>query len=447
MKKILLITCAAFAAGAGLPLIAGADEIGDLKKEMQALQKKVEKLESAPAAATVLPAGTSSKVLDRYSLNDQQEAAARLDNLTIDPENRGFMRIPNSDVIMKLNAKPHVDVTADSGNAGDKYRFVPAKIPVEGDPAEGGGEQFNINANGSQIRWDVRAPKLPGAPRFYYQNDFFGQSGADMKYRLQHLYGSVGNVVAGYTYGVFEDPDIWPDTVDYEGPNSAIFARRPLVHYKQSISDGWTATYGIEKPDFYVDDAGIETAGTDTPMPDIGANLRWEGDAGHLQLSAIVRDIGIKTVSNGNDSVTGFGGNLGGTYKVTDSLMLLAMVNVGEGTGGMGNDSGFANSDAAFDANGELQALGYVSGLVGLTQNWNEKWRSTVSYGYVDLDNTDAQSGDAYKETTYVSANLVCQVRKQMSIGLETLYGEKVTKDDSSGDVWRVQLGLVYSIF
>jgi DcaP outer membrane protein len=446
MKKTMMITCIAFAAGTALPLMAGADEISDLKKEMQALEKKVEKLEKAPAAMAIAEGG-GSKILDRYSLNDQQEAAARLDNLTIDPEYKGFMRIPNTDVIMKLNAKPHVDVTADNGNAGDKYRFVPAKIPVDGDPASDDSEQFNINANGSQLRWDIRAPDLPGNPRFYYQNDFFGQSGSDMKYRLQHLYGSFYNVVAGYTYGVFEDPDIWPDTVDYEGPNAVNFARRPLVHYKQKINDSWNATFGIEKPDIYVDTTGDDTASLETPLPDIGANLRWEGDPGHLQLSAIVRSISVNSSAFGDDDVAGYGANLGGTYKLTDSLMVLGLVNAGEGIGGLGNDSSFVNSDAAFDENGDLEALAYFSGLVGVTQNWSEKWRSTVTYGYVDLDNTEAQSGDAYKETTYASANIVCQVRKQMSIGLEGLYGEKVTKDDSSGDVWRIQLGLVYSIF
>ena len=82
-----------------------------------------------------------------------------------------------------------------------------------------------------------------------------------------------------------------------------------------------------------------------------------------------------------------------------------------------------------------------------MTHTWNEKWRSTVTYGYVDIDNADGQSGDAYANTTYASANVICQVRKQMSVGLEGLYGEKETKDGSDGDVWRIQLGLVYSIF
>jgi hypothetical protein len=395
-----------------------------------------------------LPEGAASAIADRLALNDQQEAAARAGNQTLDPKYTGFIRVPNTEVIMKFNAKPHVDLTMDSGNAGDKQRFVPAKIPVEGDPSEGGGGQFNINANGSQIRWDVRAPNLPGSPRFYYQNDFFGSSGSDMKYRLQHLYGSVYNVVAGFTYGVFENPDIWPDTVDYEGPNAVNFARRPLVHYKHTLDENWNATFGVEKPDIYVDTTGDDAATLDSPMPDLGANLRWESaDTGHMQFSAIVRDIGVQSAVYGDDSTVGWGFNLGGGYNITENDTLLGMVNYGEGIGGMGNDSSFVNSDAAFNGNGELEALPYYSALVGLTHKWNDQWRSTATYGYVNLDNTDVQTGDAYHTTSYASVNVVCQLRKQLSVGLEGLYGDKETKDGSSGDVFRTQLGFVYSIF
>ena len=438
----------AIAACLAWPLAAGADEMSDLQQEVRALQQKVEALESAPAIQLGLPEATAGQVVGRAALTDRQEAAARLNNLTIDPEYAGFIRIPNSEVIMKFNAKPHVDVTADSGNAGDSRRFITAKIPVEGDPAEGGGEQFNVNANGSQLRWDVRAPNNPGSPRFYYQNDFFGDSGADMKYRLQHLYGAFYNIVVGFTYGVFEDPDAWPDTVDYEGPNAVNFVRRPVVHYKQPINDNWHATFGMEKPDIYVDTTGDDSASLDTPIPDLGANVRWEdAEAGHMQLSGIVRGIGINSVSNSDDTVTGWGVNLGVAYNLTPRDTVLALGNYGEGIGGMGNDSGFANSDAALEADGSLTALPYYSGLLAFTHKWNDTWRSTATYGYVNLDNTDGQTGDAYHETTYASANLIWQIRKQMSIGLEGLYGDKTTKDGSSGDVFRVQLGLVYSIF
>src|SRR5262252_1950054 len=50
--------------------------------------------------------GHASEVTERGALSDQQEAAPRPDDLTLDPKYRGFFPIPNTPVIIKLNAKP-----------------------------------------------------------------------------------------------------------------------------------------------------------------------------------------------------------------------------------------------------------------------------------------------------------------------------------------------------
>ena len=42
------------------------------------------------------------------------------------------------------------------------------------------------------------------------------------------------------------------------------------------------------------------------------------------------------------------------------------------------------NSDAAFTANGDLEALPYWSAMIGLTHRWSDQFRSTLTYGYVD---------------------------------------------------------------
>ena len=39
------------------------------------------------------------------------------------------------------------------------------------------------------------------------------------------------------------------------------------------------------------------------------------------------------------------------------------------------------------------------------------------------------------------------QVFKRLSVGLEGLYGYKKVKDGHSTDIYRVQLGIAYSIF
>jgi DcaP outer membrane protein len=399
----------------------------------------------APTAVTI--EGRASEIKDRPAMDDQQEAAPRPNDLTLDPKYRGFVPIPNTPILIKFNAKPRVDFTDDPQNTGNPDRFVTAQIPVDGDFFKGGGNQFNVNAKGSQLSIDVRAPELPGSPRFYYQNDFFGSGGGELPFRVRQLYGQIYNVVLGQTFSVFEDPDAWPDTVDYEGPNSAVFARRPLVRYMLPLSKKWQLNFGLEKPGSEVDTSIDPDAQQVNHAPDGGLNIRWEDSKyGHVQLGAIFRDIGVKGPVVGNQSTFGWGVNLSTSLNVFDRDSLQAQVTYGEGLFRYFNDD-FQNNDAAFDSSGNLTAIPAFGAMVGFTHKWTDYLRTTVSYGYVHLDNQFSQGPDAYHQTHYASLNLVWQARKRLSIGFEGLYGHKEEKSGADGDAFRLQLGVLYSIF
>jgi hypothetical protein len=43
--------------------------------------------------------------------------------------------------------------------------------------------------------------------------------------------------------------------------------------------------------------------------------------------------------------------------------------------------------------------------------------------------------------------NLVWQIRKRLSLGLEGLYGHKEEKSGADGDAFRIQVGVLYSLF
>jgi len=419
------------------------------------LEKTSPSIQTMEKVAAGEAVATQSPITYRGALNDQQEAASRPKDYTLDPKFQGFIPIPNTPVLIKFNAKPHLDMTSDNKNAGNQNRFVPASFPLKGDSDFGGGEQFHVNANATQLRLDVRAPELGGNFRFYYQNDFFGSGSdtGDMKYRIQHIYGEFYGFKAGFTYGVWEDPDSWPDTVDYEGPNAVIFSRRPVAQYTVAWNDNWNTTFGVEKPDIFTDlNSGGNTSTSASQvnrMPDFGFNTRYEkAGLGHLQFSTLFRDLGAKDDLAHVQHVFGWGVNLSAGIDLTanDSLQILGVY--GEGVGGQGNDAGFVNSDAAFTATGTLKALPYWSAMFGYTHRWNQQFRSTLTYGYVDLDNTSGQSATFYHTSQYASANIVWQLRKRLSIGLEGLYGFLNTQDGTdSGNHWRIQLGMVYSLF
>jgi hypothetical protein len=399
----------------------------------------------APTAVTI--AGRASEVNRRPALDDQQEAAPRPNDLTLDPKYRGFVPIPNTPVLIKFNAKPRVDFTDDPQNTGNNDRFVTAQIPVEGDFFKGGGNQFNVNSKGSQLSLDVRAPELPGTPRFYYQNDFFGGGGGELPIRVRQLWGQVYNVVLGQTFSVFEDPDAWPDTVDYEGPNSAIFARRPLVRYQLPLNKKWQLNFGLEKPGAEVDTSIDPDARSVNHAPDGGFNIRWEDSKiGHVQLGTIIRDIGVKGPLVGNQSTFGWGVNLSSSLNLSENDSLQTQLTYGEGLFRYFNDD-FMNNDAAFDSSGDLKAIPTFGAMIGYTHKWNDYLRSTASYGYVHLDNEMSQGPHAYHQTHYATLNLIWKARKRLSIGFEGMYGHKEEQSGADGDAFRLQISALYSIF
>jgi len=382
-------------------------------------------------------------------LDDRQEAAALPGDYVMDPSFRGYTPIPATVFMVKFNPKPRLDMMFTTRNPGDaKYRFAPANFPLQSSPVFGG-EQFNATANGSQIRVDMRAPSLPGNFRLYYQNDFFGSDTSQMRYRLQHFYGQYYGVVGGFTYSVFEDPDAWPDTVDYEGPNAQIFARKALIKYTRELGDHWSATVGLEDPNIAVDTTGDAGASSQTKAPDGGFNVRWTpGDLGYMQFSTLMRAVGVRGDTLEDDTVFGWGVNLSGLFDLTESDFIQFLGVYGEGVGGLGNDSGFQNTDAAFAGDGHLVALPYASGMGAFTHNWNPRWRSTVTFGYVHVDNTSLQSPTAYRNTRYGSANVIYQLYKRLSVGVEGLYGfREVRNGDDTKDVVRVNIALVYAPF
>ncbi len=485
MKKKFLTTifvATTIAARAQSPTMEQLEsKVDDMQKTIQDLQQQIQEMKkqqqmAPPPTAATAPmlvtnqsmtlspntvvfsqtvtqiVGQAAQITSRNTLNDQQEGAQRPGDLTLDPKYRGFIPIPNTPALIKFNAKPRVDFTSDNRNSGNPDRFVTAQIPVDGESTEGGGRQFNVNARGSSLRLDVRAPDFPGAPRFYYENDFFGSGSGAMPYRIKQLYGEYYNVTAGWTFSIFEDPDVWPDTVDFEGPNSMIFARQPTLRYLLQLGKHWEMNFGAQQPSSDIDTFGLPDVSPDNHAADGGMNIRWADEKiGHVQVAGILRDVGERSSTLGDQSVLGWGLMAATSLNVfcNDSVQL--QTTYGQGYFHFANDNftspDFTGGDAAFDSAGKLKAMPFFSAMAGYTHKWSDSFRSTATFGFNDLHNESSEGPLAYNKTYYASANVVYQIRKRLSIGLEALYGKKEVKSGADGDVYRIQMGIVWSLF
>lgn len=449
-KTTLRSACAALALLTTGTLATQAQTQPDMERIMSSMQKmestinqlnariaELEKERDAARAATTSPTATAQAGAPASPATCPLGQPADL----LDSD--GFITLPRTGLKARLNVKPRVDITWDNRDSGNQDRFVTAEIPTQGSTPGG---HFNMNMKATTITFDVVSIENDKFA-FHYDNDFFGP-GSDLDFRVNQIWVRYGNLIVGDGVGPFENPDIWADTVDFEGINSQTYMRQPMIRYNYSINNEWSSAFAISKPATYVDAGGYD-ADTTTRTPDFSANIRWDREnAGHIQLAGIAREITATdtTGSRGRQDAFAWGLSLSGAYNFTENDSIQLMATYGQGTFSYMNDA-FVSGDAAYDSNGNLEALTYKGFLAAYSHRWNEALRSTATYGWLQIDNEDGQAGDAYHRTQYASINAIWTVMPRWDIGFEVLYGYKKDKDGFSNDVFRAQVAFMYSLF
>ena len=91
----------------------------------------------------------------------------------------------------------------------------------------------------------------------------------------------------------------------------------------------------------------------------------------------------------------------------------------------------YANTGVITAANGDLLQSEFDSISVGLTQQFNDKLRGTLGYGYMNFDEDQAyinavtDKTKANKDLWQAWANVFYSPTKPLSFGLEYVYGER----------------------
>jgi hypothetical protein len=208
----------------------------------------------------------------------------------------------------------------------------------------------------------------------------------------------------------------------------------------------------------------VEKSGTDAPFstqfgspvtsstrPDLIAFYRYESQHGHFFLAGISRSLGgvipSTTVPDLENHVDGYGASLAGAWKLgasKDNIVFDAMF--GKGISTYYNDNVSLGSDVGFAANGKLVATPSGSGVFGYQHYWNKIIRSTVSYGYLRINNTAADPGTNYHISHYATGNVIVQPNVSLLFGAEYIYGQLERKNLFVWNAPRIQASITYYI-
>ena len=336
-----------------------------------------------------------------------------------------------------------VDVMYDFDPIGNEDQFKVNTIPVEGDPNSLLGSSSNVSARQTRLSVDIRNETSVGLIRGYVEGDFFGDGSS---FRLRHGYGEWHGVLGGQTWTTFQDISARPFTLDYEGPDSAIFVRQAQVRYTGTPWEQVALAIAIEDPDSEISEpAGVSGVGR-SQMPDIAAHGRIEKNWGHVQISGIMRQLRFVSDDGSgiDDSAIGYGLNFSGKLNVAKRDAVLGHIGFGTGIGRYIESFGGTNSDAVLTPTGEVKTIDAWAAVLGYTHHWSNLFTSTISGGYAGLDNEPSQPSDAIKSARSFHANLVYSPHRLISIGGEVMWGQRRDKNGAKGDATRLQFSVQY---
>jgi hypothetical protein len=334
------------------------------------------------------------------------------------------------------------------------------KLPSYADQYGKDGSTF---AGVRQSRFGVKAsvPTAMGDLLTKFEIDMFGTGGdaGQTTIRLRHAWGELGAFGAGQTDSPFEDPDLWPNTLEYWGPTGMVFYRNVQVRWTP-IRGEKTLALAIERPGAS-GDAGVladrielQNIEARFPLPDLTGAFRFGQKWGYVRLGGALRKINWDDMLDDKydltGSTTGWGLNFSSSLNVGTRDILRLQYAYGRGIENYMQDSpvdiGIARNAGSTTAPIKGVPLPITGVVAFLDHTWNNQWTSSVGYSGQFIDNTEGQAPDAFRNGHYAVGNLLYSPVPNVMIGGEFQWGRRENFSDGfKYDGVKVQFAFKYS--
>jgi hypothetical protein len=325
------------------------------------------------------------------------------------------------------------------------------------------GENFNSFAGVRQSRLGVRSstPTGLGDLKTTFEFELFG-TGVDegqTTFRLRHAYGEINGFGAGQTWSPFMDPDVFPNSLEYWGPTGMVFFRNVQVRWGMTLG-AQTVTLALERPGasgdqgIYEGRIELQNIKARFPHPDFSAAYKYTLDWGYVRAAGMLRrlkwDDMLADAFDLSGDATGWGLNLSSNVKPSKNDVIRFQFVFGEGIQNYMNDSPVDIGIVSNPSNTVTPILGEplpITGLlVFLDHTWNEKFSSTIGYSRQDIDNSEGQAPNAFKNGQYALGNLLYYPAPNFMLGGELQWGRRQNFSDGfHSDGLKVQFSVKYN--
>ena len=454
-----------------LLLEAQQKTLAEQAEQIEAQEKRLAELEKQLSEASGLALSTHNELnelqekgLDTTVTEAVQERLAEVEETiqrvpemavqNLQGEFPGSFKVPGTDAALRIGGRVRMVYINSFDAIGSDDRFVTSSIPIAGSEEAGKSSRVEFSVIPSRFNFDLRTPTGVGYMRAFIEADFAG--GSD-RLRLRHAFGQWGRWLFGQAWSTFSDPEAEPDGIDFEGLNAISLARQPQIRWTRQLSAATQFAAALEEANPQLTGAtGVNQ------VPDLILRLRWDPqtsrfglhllrEGSHIQTAILLRQIRGEIAGTAGStpetlSTSGWGVNISGVLPAPwgpEQNRIRWAWNTGGGIGRYITDlSSVGGQDAFYDfETGELEVLNAASAYVGYEHWWNQELRSTITAGYVWVDNLDFQEPDALRRTERFSLNLVWSPIQRLDLVAEYLWGRRFNFDGQSGSAGQLQLG------
>lgn len=457
---------------------ARAQDQASQSPDMQQMQKKLDQLENeiqelrkqmnaAAQPSAAAQSGTAAQLAAAArAAGAETEAAVSIPDITVTTPS-GQAGEPPQKTPSRSSVNFYGYVMTDSGynfGAIDPNWFDvmrPTKLAAyKGEFGPNGNTFFGVR----QTRFGVKTSTATdlGDLKTIFEFELFG-TGVDAgqtTFRLRQAYGELGHFGAGQTWSAFMDVDVFPNSIEYWGPNGMVFFRNVQARWIP-IKGNSNIVVALERPGAsgdggaYVNRVDLQNVALQFKWPDLTAHARLARSWGYVQVGSIVRKIawvdssGSSTPYNFSGGAVGWGVNVSSNLNVTKNDVAKLSVVYGDAIENYMND-------APIDIGAKLNPSNPISPIKGvglpvlgvvafLDHNWNSKFSTSTGYSIVNIDNSNGQLPSDYHQGDYALTNLLYHPIRNVMVGGEFQYGRRVNyKDGWNVNDYKMQFSFRY---
>jgi hypothetical protein len=422
----------AFAAAASLAALvapAHADELSDVKAQVDLLLKRVAELEKKPAAAAPMAA-----------------------NVVTGGATKGSFKLPGSDTSVTIGGYVKLDAVFSDKSAGvgstGNMELEPGTIAVGPNAGANERNQVKLHARQSRLFVKTSTPTGYGELGTYLEYDLFGANGNESVsnsngLRVRHAYGTLGGLLAGQTWTTFSDPATYAETLDFGGAVGVIFARQAQVRWTQKFTGGqWSVA--LENPESVVSlPDGSAFRADDDRVPDLAANIHFDTARGNYSIAALVRQVRVDSAGapNSRSDKLGYGLGVNGVIPLggKDDARLSAYYGNALGRYTVGYFT-----DGILDTAGRVQLANQWTASAAYRHFWSENVRSNFVLSALKSSNPSGSNGGLNRGAESAHVNVIWSPVPQTNLGLEYIYARREIENGLSGRLNRLQASAQY---